>query len=363
MAIAHRTGSPYIAYPSNVATTVSVVTDDLIVVMGSGNTIGSKSCSDTESNYYRLCCRAYYTMGGQACYGHMWYATAKSTATLTITMTTCSDPGMSVHVYSGCANVNPLHTAKVGKCAEGTSEVYTDGILTEYAQEVMVAYFAKQNTPLSSITAQDSWVERTDVSAHIHASIDIVTSSAATTYTAHVTESEADEYLWMVAAFYDDTVTDNLNDHKYWSDGSKVFPKDTIKWADGSIFTYYVEISGGTTDVASVAWGYSTATEEQVSSWSTWKKGDGSAISVSSGEWGSAVIDAGDSIYSNVVFMDAGNKTFTVTANSYESGDTPTIYIRGDTTEFLWNAETPSWTAYTTPVEHTWTYVQLKLSN
>lgn len=201
MAIAHRTGSPYVAYAASKAS-VAVTQNDLIVVFFStGNAFDTgTACSDNASGGTNAYTQVCYKRQGAGVECFMWYAVAKATETLTITVAPDSaDPGISIHVYSGCATTSVVEGTPISNGAASLGVPEAAGYETT-VDTVIVAGFAEE-TSGSTQTAQNSFTKRTDQTDHVHCTIDYIISAG--TYVAHVhgTYTTSCDWCWGVCAF------------------------------------------------------------------------------------------------------------------------------------------------------------------
>ena len=103
--------------------------------------------------------------------------------------------------------------------------------------------------------------------------------------------------------------------------------------------------------------------------WSEWRTQDGvparyTPVGGSSEGWGCLIIFPGETYYSTVKPIPAGSKPLRVFVNKYrqvcQAGNV-NVYIRGDTSSFLWDDVSPSWNLYTSPTIQSWEYAQLKI--
>lgn len=105
--------------------------------------------------------------------------------------------------------------------------------------------------------------------------------------------------------------------------------------------------------------------------WGNWKLSDGSspytnppsgAGSVSN--WKCLILFPNQEVYSDVVPLPSGWKTLTVEKNRYSNlccGGYVNVWIRGDTSIFLWDDVSPAWNLYTSPIYTDWNYAQLRV--
>jgi hypothetical protein len=109
-------------------------------------------------------------------------------------------------------------------------------------------------------------------------------------------------------------------------------------------------------------WGYQTPTGFTGESWSTWKTAAGGAAVVDGdADWGKLNLTSTNH-YGPV--KDTGNsrgKRFVIKRDSIGTGlGTVNLFIRGSTTSFAAADGSPSWEAYSAPVNRVWRYVQAK---
>jgi len=117
--------------------------------------------------------------------------------------------------------------------------------------------------------------------------------------------------------------------------------------------------------VGAKAFGVQTPTQgEDAVSWQTWSDGAGSVPTITGdADWGKLKLDlTGEEGRSAVIDTgSAASRTFTLTENRYGTGEeSATLQLRGDTSVFLQDAETPDWENYTTAITRTWRYVQVR---
>lgn len=119
-------------------------------------------------------------------------------------------------------------------------------------------------------------------------------------------------------------------------------------------------VSLGTTE--GTVWGYQTPTGYTGESWTTWKTAaGGSAVVDGDANWGKLNLTSSNH-YGPV--KDTGNsrgKRFVLKRDSIGTGSgTVNFFIRGSITSFAAADGSPSWEAYSVPVNRTWRYVQAK---
>lgn len=228
MPIAHRAGSPYTAYAASVGG-IAVTIGDLIVVFGSGYSAGTLTCSDNAAGGTNS-----YTNTGQfdvaatppwgaGMKGAIFWAKAKATETLTVTIAGISDLGLSVHVYSGVAPSSPQDGSTVTLAEPSASTSHTSpNITTGTANCVIVAFVFQEIAAASSSAWTNSFVGRTSQSGHVHHTADRVVSSA-TTYSTGFTSSVSQPYAWILAAFKEEAPTNPV--------GKIVSPKQAVQRA------------------------------------------------------------------------------------------------------------------------------------
>ena len=198
---------PYSAYANSIAS-VSVVANDLIIVCASYNeTLAAVSCSDNASGGTN----AYSEVGtgldhpagleGDSS-GHMFYAIAKATETLTVTVSNHADAGMSVHVVSGNNTTlgSVLNTYNVkADTSEGTSHS-SESITTDNANDYLICFWFQEHSASTHTENGTSFTIRSEESTHAHATFDrIVTGKG--TYSDAITTSASVRYGSIIAAF------------------------------------------------------------------------------------------------------------------------------------------------------------------
>jgi len=98
-------------------------------------------------------------------------------------------------------------------------------------------------------------------------------------------------------------------------------------------------------------------------SWQTWSDGAaGQPTIIGDQDWGKIELDLNDEGRSRVYdFGSVGSRTITVTENRYGTGQgTATLQIRGQNTTFNQDDIGPSWENYTTPVNRSWRFIQVR---
>lgn len=116
--------------------------------------------------------------------------------------------------------------------------------------------------------------------------------------------------------------------------------------------------------LSGVTWGEETPdADEEAQEWPRFQTAPGTPINVTGdADWGKAGVADGTPGLGNVIDLgSATTRTFTVIANKYGTGDTPTIYIRGSATLFAQHDGSPSWNLYSSPTEQSWRYVQIRM--
>ncbi len=192
----------YSVYSGNSIGSISVTAGNLIVVMYSYNDQQSPTVSDTQSNTYNAVTQQNGPSADTTTRGHMWYAIAGATGTITITATAETDNGMSVHIYSGnnttLASVLDVYNSSAETTA-GTSHT-SASITTTNAADVLVCFWFQETTGTTLTENGTSFTKRTEQSSHVHASFDRIVSSTGT-YSNSVTSADSVRYANIIASF------------------------------------------------------------------------------------------------------------------------------------------------------------------
>lgn len=79
-------------------------------------------------------------------------------------------------------------------------------------------------------------------------------------------------------------------------------------------------------------------------------------------DWGQLELDITEEGRSAVYdFGNSNNRTITVTENKYQAGQgTATLQIRGQGAAFLQDDVAPAWETYSSSVNRTWRYIQVR---
>lgn len=105
---------------------------------------------------------------------------------------------------------------------------------------------------------------------------------------------------------------------------------------------------------------------ETAVSWQTWSDGAAGTPDVEGdADWGKLKLDLlGEEGRSEVYDLgSAATRTFTLTENRYGTGaEDALLQIRGDTSSFAQDDETPAWENYVVPISRGWRYVQVRES-
>jgi hypothetical protein len=195
----------YSTYPGNAQTGVAVVAGDLIIVCFSYNVdIATDNCSDNASGGTNI----YSQVGSGATdtavpsSGRMFFAIAKASETLTITVTNRTDIGMSVHVVSGMTQIlaSVLDTYNSSFTASGTGHT-SSSITTANASDYLIVFWFQEATSAQLTENGTNFTIRTDQStAHYHATFDRSVTSTGT-YQDTVTAGATSRWVNIIAAF------------------------------------------------------------------------------------------------------------------------------------------------------------------
>ncbi len=113
------------------------------------------------------------------------------------------------------------------------------------------------------------------------------------------------------------------------------------------------------------AWGQSDTSYVEIPEiWSQWKDSEGNPA-IYDTVWGKLQFGPGDVYYSDVRdYGDATEKTLEITIDKYGSGsgDSGSVYWRGQAGSFAWDAGAPAWEEYTGATAKSWRYVQVRVT-
>jgi len=133
--------------------------------------------------------------------GHVFYAIAKATETLTITCTDQPESGLSIHVVSGAHDTleEVLNTYDSNWTVDSTNHS-SQSITTDKDDCYLFCFWAQGDT--SSTVAEDGtgFTERTEESTHVHASFDRVVEVIGT-YNNDITSSASQGFINIICAF------------------------------------------------------------------------------------------------------------------------------------------------------------------
>lgn len=195
----------YSTYVGNAQTGVAVVAGDLIIVGYVYNAaLASITCSDNASggtNTYSQVGTG-YTETTSPTSAHVFYAIAKATETLTITCTSKTDNGLSVHVV---ANMNQT-LASVKDTSGSTSESSlssshdSGNITTTNASDYIFVLWASEWGVRTWTENGTGFTKETEQSGHSHATFDRVVSGTGIYHDATTTNS-SNYAVAIIAAF------------------------------------------------------------------------------------------------------------------------------------------------------------------
>lgn len=204
MAIALR--AAYSAYASAVGSVVVVAGDLIIVGMSHHSTLGveTPTISDNAgggSNTYSA--RIPGTLIALSAFAHAWYAIAKASETLTITVAGVGDDdGVSAHVVSG--NNQTLGSVQDGSAITGTTAASTDhtssDITTTNADDYLFIFWYQEVASDTLTENGTSFTKRSEEGTHYNGSFDRVVSSTGN-YHDTVTSGTANEFGYILLAF------------------------------------------------------------------------------------------------------------------------------------------------------------------
>jgi len=152
---------------------------------------------------------------------------------------------------------------------------------------------------------------------------------------------------------------------RFWIETGTLFeetPSDSFTLQDAASYGYTPGLPG-------VAWGEENpgGTVSGIS-WTTWQKSTGVNEQVIGDiDWGQ--LNTYDFIHVSNVYDTELTSTanFQISTNSWQAGSgSGTLYIRGDTSSFLWDDGSPSWIETTTASsldDRDWRYLQLKVEH
>ena len=194
----------YSAYANSVGSVV-VVAGDLIVVFGGTNT-GTLTVSDNAaggSNSY---------VEAEACgplaavaTGKVWFAVAKASETLTVSVGSPDDGGVSVHVVEGNWDIDTALHLSDQDTDTGTSNTHVSpGLPTTIADAYLFAAHFQEQFATGAHSSNDSFTKRTDHSDHVHTTLDRVVTGTGT-YSSSI-QGAAVNYGSIIVAFVEHVV-------------------------------------------------------------------------------------------------------------------------------------------------------------
>jgi hypothetical protein len=187
-------------------TGVVVVVGDLICVWGSTET---STATLTVSDNAAGGTNAYSTAvtqtssGGSTAIGKLFYAVAKASETLTITLGgTGTDLGISVHVVDmgGSISVGTVLDQASGQQTAGTNTQDTPNITTTVADEYLMSAFFEEQAGSTQTENAQSFTKRTEENGHVHTTLDRIVSATGT-YHDSVTSTSAVIFGAVIASF------------------------------------------------------------------------------------------------------------------------------------------------------------------
>ena len=191
------------AYPANSIASVVVTAGDLIVVGSSSATtpVGVVTCSDNAgggSNNYN---EANSLTGPGASSGHVFYAVAKASETLTVTVTNETDTGLSVHVVRGANQTLASVLDQTNKSnTAATSPITSAAITTTQADEYIFVLWFQETAPSALAESGTGFTEETEVTGHQHDTYDKIVSATGT-YSDTVTSAASPAFGNIIASF------------------------------------------------------------------------------------------------------------------------------------------------------------------
>jgi len=194
----------YTTYPGSAQAGVVVVVGDLVII---GYTYGAAApaavtCTDNAVGGSNAYSEAKSQAGGDGLSsGHVFYAIAKSSETLTITCTAESDPGIAVHVVSGVAPplAAVLTAVNSGTTASGTNHV-SASVTPPNDQNYLFVLWFEESAPAALTENGTGFTEKIEVTSHQHSTY-ARNVLVAGTYNDAVTSAASVAFGNIIAAF------------------------------------------------------------------------------------------------------------------------------------------------------------------
>lgn len=206
MSIALR--QAYSIYPGSSQAGVAVVAGDLIIACAStyNGGIVTPECTDNAgggSNVYSKITGTEIADVAKG-YGYIFYAIAKASETLTISVSNLSslDPGVSVHVAPGAnqALSSVLDTSNTSQGTPSAGSISSASITTNHADDYIIVYWYEQMESITATENGTSFVKQTEKSDHYHSSFDRIVSGTGT-YHNSISVSSSYGFGNIIAAF------------------------------------------------------------------------------------------------------------------------------------------------------------------
>lgn len=203
MAIALR--AAYSSYPSNTQASVVVIAGDLIVVGMSYNAgLQTSTCTDNAAGGTNSYTRVPGTAIGTTAASEVFYAIAKASETVTVTVSAQADVGLSVHVVSGNNQTlaSVLDTSNTASVVGAASVYVGPNITTGNADDYLFSYWAQENNSDTYVSDSQSFTIQTNqFSTHYHGTLDRVVAATGTYHDAVTLTLTAETYTTQILAF------------------------------------------------------------------------------------------------------------------------------------------------------------------
>ena len=206
MALALRAVYPAGTSYSNAVASVSVVANDLIIVAYSYNTtLQSITVTDTASggtNTYNQAGSGVQAVSGSNAAGHIFYAIAKATETVTITCTAESDGGAIVHVVSGANSTlgSVLDVVNTKADSSSTNAPTSASITTTNANDYLIVHWFQEQSSATLTENGTGFTKQKEFGGHYNSTFDQIVSST-NSYSDTVSASVSTFWNSLIASF------------------------------------------------------------------------------------------------------------------------------------------------------------------
>lgn len=249
----------YSLYPGNQPSGIQVVAGDLIIVGCTyNNSLQSTSCSDNASGGSNTYSQVGTGIDNSAtgatsdkAAGQVFYAIAKATETLTITVTSQADIGVIVHLVSGADQniATVLDTYAAASISAASTSLTSSSISTAQSNEYLFAMWFQESLPGTVADNSSGFSLRIAQVGHVVHTLDR-TAPTATSYTSAVTTSDTliHNYQYIFIAFktshaptIDAFSQSGSHDSAYFSNTTT--PADTDPFNSGNSIQFAVPVA------------------------------------------------------------------------------------------------------------------------